>query len=171
MFHRPALLAQRHVADDFDCGKVELNAYLVDRAMFNQIEGYARTYVVADADDRIVGYYSICNSMIGRDHVTRQIAGHGAPGNIPVALLARLAIDRSAQGGGLGGLLLRHAFETAVLSAESVGSRAILVHALDDAAQRFYLHYGFRPAKNAERTLLRSLKDIAASLAATRLDK
>lgn len=169
MFRRPVLLADRHIVDDFDCGKSELNTYLVERALFNQIEGYARTYVVSDERDRVAGYYSICSSMIGRANVPRQIGGHGAPGNIPVLLLARLAVDRSARGEGLGALLLRHALETAVLSAETVGSRAVLVHAIDDEAQRFYLRYGFRPARGLERTLLRSLKDIAASMAAAKL--
>lgn len=166
MFRKPALLAERHVVTDFDCGKAELNAYLLQRAAYNQIEGYARTYVIADAMNCVAGYYSVCSSMIGRENVPRQIGGHGAPGNIPILLLARLAVNRSAQGRGLGELLLRHAFETALLSAERVGSRAILVHAKDDDAQRFYLHYGFLPARGLERTLLRSLKDIAASMAA-----
>lgn len=171
MFRRPTLLAERHVIVGFDCGKSELNAYLSERATFNQTEGYARTYVIADAGDRVTGYYSICSSMIGRENAPRQIIGHGAPGNIPVLLLARLAVDQTTQGQGLGELLLRHAFETAILSSETVGSRAMLVHAMDDAAQRFYARYGFRPAKGLDRTLLRSLKDIATSLAAVKLDK
>ena len=109
--------------------------------------------------------------MIGRQNVPRRIGGHGAPTAIPVLPLARLAVDRTAQGRGIGGLLLRHAFETAVLSSESVGSRAILVHAIDDDAERFYLNYGFQPAKGVERTLLRSLKDVASSLAVVKLGK
>jgi GNAT superfamily N-acetyltransferase len=170
-YRRPALLTEAHVVHGFDCGKAELNSFLVERAAFNHAEGYSRTYVISDAHDHVAGYYSICSSMIGRENAPRQIGGHGAPGAIPVLLLARLAVDRAAQGRGIGGLLLRHAFETAVLSAERVGRRAILVHAIDDDAERFYVNYGFRRASGVERTLLRSLKDIASSLAAVKLEK
>jgi len=44
-------------------------------------------------------------------------------------------------------------------------SRAVMVHALDDEAEAFYLKFGFRAAKGLERTLLLPTRDIVASLA------
>lgn len=166
MFRRPELLSELHQLDRFDCGKPELNDYLVRLATDSQRDGYARTYVISDADRRVAGYYSICSSMISRHVAPRQIAGHGAPRDIPVILLARLAVDSAYQGHGLGGDLLKHAMQMAVLSAERLGVRAMLVHALDDDAERFYRRYNFRPAKELERTLLRSLGHIVASMRA-----
>lgn len=136
--------------------------------MDNQDEGYARTYVVADTDFRVVGYCSLCGSMISRAHVPRQIAGHGAPNDIPVVLLARLAVDREYQGLRLGADLLKYAFQIAMLSADRIGVRAMLVHAKDDDAMRFYRKYKFRETKNLERAMLCSIKDIAAALAAAK---
>lgn len=169
MFRKPAPLAEFHQISDFDCGNEELNSYLVERALANHVEGYSRTYVISDVNYRLAGYYSICGGMIARSVMPRQIGSHGAPAEVPVILLARLAVDVRHQGQGLGADLLKHACQTALLSAERIGVRAMLVHAIDDEAVRFYKKYNFHQARKLERTLLRSLKDIAASLQASRL--
>lgn len=163
MYRKPAPMSGLHLPDDFDCGKTELNTYLVDRALTNHQENYARTYVIADRDFHVHAYYSICTGMIERNIAPRQVGGHGAPGEIPVVLLARLAVDSASQGKGLGGALLRHAFQMALQASEKIGISAMLVHALDDDAVRFYRRYNFRSAKGLDRTMLRSLRDIAAS--------
>ena len=137
--------------------------------MDNQVRGYANTYVIADNAFRVAGYCSLCSAMIGREHVPRQIAGHGAPDNIPVVLLARLAVDKDCQGQRLGSDLLKHAFFKAVQSVRNIGASAMLVHAKDENAANFYRKYGFRPAKNLERAMLCSIKDIVAALAASKL--
>ncbi|MGV3550172.1 GNAT family N-acetyltransferase [Rhizobium sp.] len=162
---------EAHKLDDFDCGAAVLNVYLQDRALDNQVRGYANTYVIADDNFRVVGYCSLCSSMIGREHVPRQIAGHGAPENIPVVLLARLAVDKDYQGQKLGADLLKHAFLKSILSVRSIGASAMLVHAKDEKAANFYRKYGFRPAKNFERAMLYPIKDIIASLAAVKRTK
>ena len=170
MFRRPAPLSASHELADFNCGNVDLNSFLFDRALASQREGFSRTYVVADKQLRVVGYYSVCSSMIGRGFVPRQIGGHGAPRDIPVILLARLAIDTLYQGQGLGAELLKHAMQMAVLSSETIGVRAVLVHAVDDAAERFYRKFNFRAAKGPDRILLRGLDDIAISMRTEQAD-
>lgn len=62
---------------------------------------------------------------------------------VPVLVLARLAVDRSAQGRHLGGALLRNAFERTLAVAQDVDVRALLMHALHAQARAFYEHYGF----------------------------
>ncbi len=81
-------------------------------------------------------------------------------------MLARLAVDRRYQRQGLGDALLKNAFLSVVSSAQLVAFRAVMVHALDDEAEVFYLKYGFRKAKGLERTLLLPTKTIVASLEA-----
>lgn len=63
-------------------------------------------------------------------------------------LLARLAIDESVQGSGLGAFLLRDAMVRVLAGAETVGGRVFLVHALDDEAKGFYLRFGFEQSAN-----------------------
>jgi GNAT superfamily N-acetyltransferase len=165
MFRRPAPLADDHIVGDFDSGKPALNAFLKDMALHNQLQGYTRTFVIATDDYHVAGYHSLCAGMISRENAPRQVKGHNAPGEIPVALLARLAVDRRHQGAGLGKALLRNALLSVVSSSQLVAFRAVMVHALDDDAEAFYVKFGFRYAKGLERTLLLPTKDIVASLA------
>jgi GNAT superfamily N-acetyltransferase len=58
--------------------------------------------------------------------------------------LGRLAIDRTWQGKGLGADLLRHAVLRTVRAAETIGVRAMFVHAISDKARNFYEKVGFR---------------------------
>lgn len=164
MYRKPALLTATHQTERFDSGKPSLDTFLRETALRNQAEGYTRTFVIAGRDHDVVGYHSLSAAMISRDHTPRQIKGHGAPGEIPVALLARLAVDRNHQGKGLGGALLKNALLAVVAASETVAFRAVMVHALDDDAAAFYGRFGFRAAKGLERTLLLPINDVRASL-------
>jgi GNAT superfamily N-acetyltransferase len=158
---KPTLLLESHKLEDFDSGKPSLDTFLKNTAIENQREGHSRTFVVVDANSRVIGFHALCSGMMSRDNAPRQIGGHGAPKDISVALLARLAVDRNHQGRQLGTLLLYHAFSSVLSASEFVGFRAVMVHALDDEGVTFYKKFGFRSAKGLERTLLISLPDVA----------
>lgn len=164
MYRKPAPLSEQHRIEDFDSGKPALDDFLKTVALHNQARGYSRTFVIADRDYRVAGYHSLCAGMISRDHAPAKVKGHPAPREIPVALLARLAVDRSHQGKGLGTALLKNALLAVVSSSQLVAFRAVMVHALDDEAETFYQRYGFKSAKGLKRTLLLPVKDILASI-------
>lgn len=163
-FRRPAPLDLRHSVADFDCGKPLLNAWLADMARYNQEQGYTRTFVIADDAYRVVGYHSLCAGMINRNDVPRSVKGGQAPQDIPVALLARLAVDRACQDMGLGAALLSHALRAAVSAGQSVAFRAVMVDALDEDAMRFYLKHGFEPSRISPSKLLLPMRKVLASL-------
>jgi GNAT superfamily N-acetyltransferase len=75
-------------------------------------------------------------------------------------LLARLGVDVSVQGRGIGAWLLQDAMRRALSASEAVGIRLLLVHALDDNARRFYERYGFEPSRTDPLNLQILLKDI-----------
>jgi predicted N-acetyltransferase YhbS len=83
---------------------------------------------------------------------------------IPVVLLARLAVDRRFQGKGLGKGLLRDALVRALAAAEAVGVRAILVHAKDEEAARFYSQFGFTASPTDPLHLMLLIKDLRRTL-------
>jgi GNAT superfamily N-acetyltransferase len=83
-----------------------------------------------------------------------------------VVLLARLAVDVSVTGRGLGAWLLRDAMLRTLAAADTIGVRALLVHAADDDARRFYLRHGLEPSPSDPMHLMILLKDLAASLRA-----
>jgi predicted N-acetyltransferase YhbS len=66
------------------------------------------------------------------------------PQKIPAVILARLAVDRSVQGRGLGKALLRDAVDRTIKASAEVPARLLIVHAISRSAEAFYLRYGFR---------------------------
>ena len=138
----PQPLTARHLLDSFDCGEPSLNDRLEHRALPNQLAGATRTFVVESSDDRVVGYYALAAGAVSRSAATSSIR-RNMPDPVPVLVLARLAVDRHAQGMQLGAALLQDAVNRAVSVSQNAGVRALLVHALDDKAKQFYLHYGF----------------------------
>jgi predicted N-acetyltransferase YhbS len=73
---------------------------------------------------------------------------------IPIALLARLAVDHSHQGKGFSAELLRDALLRVQLASAQVAVRAVVVHAIDDRAAGFYERFGFRALTSTPRTLM-----------------
>ena len=82
------------------------------------------------------------------------------PDPIPVIILARLAVDVSFRGKGLGADLLHDAVLRCYRVAENIGVRAIMVHALTEGAKGFYLHHGFNAPQTEERTLFLKLPQL-----------
>jgi GNAT superfamily N-acetyltransferase len=164
-YRKPAPISDRHVLTDFSSGKPALDDWLKDMALYNQSQGYSRTFVIADEDYRVVGYHAVCAGMIHRNDVPRSVKGSRAPTELPVAVLARLAVSRDQQGRGLGAALLRNALMSIVSAAQLVAFRGVVVHAIDDDALKFYKKYHFQETAGMDRRLILSVNDIVASLA------
>ena len=159
----PVLLTKDHDRNSFDCGVPALNDYLKKFALQNQKKHAARTYV-ATCVNRIVGYYTLAYGSVSLEE-TPQIVKSGLPRHpIPVILLARLAVDSTEQGSGLGAALLKDALLRTIQAAEIAGLRAMLVHAKDDSAKRFYEKFGFEPSPIDAYHLFLRLSDILSSL-------
>lgn len=155
----PVLLDQNHDLSHFDCGNISLSDWLRKKALKNQISGASRTFVVCD-NNRVIAYYSLAAGSIEHKYVGSRMK-RNQPDPIPVVILARLAVDITYQKQGLGLGLVKDAIQKILRAAESIGIRAILVHAIDDAAKAFYENKcGFTPSEFQERTLMISLKDI-----------
>jgi predicted N-acetyltransferase YhbS len=86
------------------------------------------------------------------------------PDPVPVMVLGRLAVDKDFQGRGIGSGLLRDAVLRTVQAAEIAGIRAILVHALSDAAKRFYQSHGFIASPIDPMTVMITVADAVKTL-------
>ena len=164
-FGDPEPLAVTHNVEQFDCGIESLNLWIKNHALQAMAVGSARTFVVHDNDqDRIVGYHAIAAASITDDEAISR-AATGMPRHpIPAALLARLAVDASVHGRGLGAWLLRDAMLRTLNAADSTGIRVLLVHAIDDTARKFYEHHGFEPSPTDPMNLQMLIKDIRAAV-------
>lgn len=127
--------------------------------------GSARTYVVVDSEQRrVVGYHALTAAGVERETATARVIKGMPRYPIPVVLLARLAVDITVAGRGIGAWLLRDAMLRTLTAAETIGVRAMLVHAQDENARRFYLKHGLEPSPTDPLHLMILLKDLAPSI-------
>lgn len=155
----PLPLAIAHRLDGFACGETTLDEWLKRRALANQLSGASRTFVVADQDDRVFGYYALAAGAVSHQQATGTMR-RNMPDPIPVIVLARLAVDQRAQGDKLGAGLLRDAVHRVIAVSENAGVRAVLVHTLNDRAKQFYEHYGFQASPVHPMTLMLPLRAV-----------
>src|SRR3546814_276119 len=87
-----------------------------------------------------------------------------APNTIPFSVIGRLAVSRHHAGKGLGADLLSDALRRIALASQSIGIGAVLVHAKDDAAKRFYLRYAeFIEYPEESRTLFLPIETVVSA--------
>jgi len=158
----PELLAPDHRIEVFHCGEPSLDDWLKRRARANQVSGASRTYVSC-AGKMVVGYYAIASGAIAQAMAPGRFR-RNMPDPIPVAVLARLAVDVGYQGRGLGRGLFRDAARRVAHAADVIGIRGIVVHAISEEARRFYIGLGFDPCPSEAMTLAVTLPDLRAVL-------
>jgi len=149
----PTPLGSDHETGPFSCGEPTLDEWLKRRALTNQASGASRTFVVADNDLQVMGYYALAAGGVAHREATRSIR-QNMPDPLPVMVLARLAVDHRAQGIKLGAALLQDALQRCLVVSQHTGVRALLVHALHERARQFYEHYGFMASPAHPMTLM-----------------
>ena len=154
-------LSRAHERSRFDCGIVALNDWLKTFASQYEKRDLARAYVaVVPGNPRVLGYYAISNHRVSYEALPFDQA-KGLPHiDVPVVLLGKLAVDQAAKGQGLGAFLLIDALRRSLYLADQIGVRAVEVDAIDDAAQAFYLKFGFVPLLDDQRHLFLSMQTI-----------
>ncbi|MEX1126278.1 MAG: GNAT family N-acetyltransferase [Acidimicrobiia bacterium] len=156
-------LTRLHKPSDFRCGVEVLDRWLVDHAAHAQSMRTAQTFVWHRGDHRVVAYFSLAAHLLVRANLPRQV-GRGSPASIPAVLLARLALDTSLHGGGLGAELLWDALHRARTASAIAAARLVVVDAINTRAGAFYQHHGFRPIPDNSNRLVQKMSDIAAAL-------
>ena len=154
----PEPLSAQHQVDTFSCGESVLDEWLKRRALANQASGASRIFVVTDWQGLVMGCYALAAGAVTRQDATRSVR-QNMPDPVPVMVLARLAVDARAQGIKLGASLLKDAVERALVVSQNAGVRALLVHALNDRARQFYMHYGFQVSPVHPMTLMLRLSN------------
>lgn len=145
----------------FDSGVEPHDRWLRDSAMRGTVQDTGRTFVWHDGDGAVLAYYTLAGHVLHRDNLSKKQA-RSLPAEVPSILLAILALDTSLHGQGFGAELLVDALGRCVHASQLVGSRFVVVDAINDSAARFYNRYGFEPIPDTEPTrLLRRIKDIA----------
>ena len=165
MAFRSEELRENHDRARFVSGNPALDAWLRDHALHASAMNTGRTFVWQIGDDVVVAYFTLAAHLVDRQAVSKRV-GRGSPSVIPAILLARLALDRSLQGEGLGAELLWDALSRAVAANRQAAARLVVVDAVDAGAGSFYRHFGFEPIPDNELRLVQKLSSIEAGLEA-----
>jgi GNAT superfamily N-acetyltransferase len=162
-FSAPEKLNPAHDLSQFGCGELELDDWLKRRALHNEESGASRSYVVC-IGRQVVGYYALSAGAAAHRDAPGRVK-RNMPNPVPVMVIGRLAIDLKFQGRGIGTALLKDAVLRTVQAAEIAGIRAILVHAINESARRFYQKLGFMESPTNPMTMMITIKAAADTLA------
>lgn len=159
----PRKLERADKRTEFCSGADELDTWFKEYAWQNQKANNAVVYVAVQ-DGQPLGYYAIATAAYSREAAPESLAKH-RPAEIPAILLARLAVDRRAQGRGIGAALLKDAMQRSLKLSDAVGTALFIIHCRDDEAKRFYLANGdFAESPAHPMHLLLPFKQIRALL-------
>lgn len=108
---------------------------------------------------QVVGYYALAAGSVIHAEATGKLR-RNMPDPVPMALLGRLAVDRSVHGFGIGAGLLKDALLRVLAASDLLGVRGIVVDALDEDAKSFYERFGFRASKALPLKLMITLDEV-----------
>jgi len=157
----PSAITSGHDLTQFRCGNEPLDDWLRFRALKNEGRS-SRTYIVSQGRTA-VGYYCLSTGAEKRASVPSKIT-RNSPDPVPLILLGRLAVDLNHQGKGIGAGLLKDALQRVAQISKAVGSRALIVHAIDQKAMAFYIKYGFIEFPYGSQTLFLPIETITVGV-------
>ncbi|WP_460831571.1 hypothetical protein [Nocardioides hungaricus] len=166
-YRAPAPLGPAHLVDDFECGSVEQTEWLRRFARQSASMGTTKILVVTETgSDRVVAYYAWCMGQLAIGDAPERLRTGAGRYPQPVALLARLGVDLTHEGKGLGAGLLMDVIARVAALSDEIGCRGLLIHAESQTARDFYLHLvpEFERSPTDELHLVLLLKDIRRTL-------
>ena len=163
-------LEEHDEVENFDCGDDALNNYLKRHAWNNQEKSsIGVSYVAVDegAPQIVLGYFTLAMASVPREAFPKKYV-RGLPCyDLPLILLARLAVDRRFAGRGLGHALISEALRISLRVADEVGCRCIITDAYRDRVG-WYARYGFVPiegsAESGPQRMFLDMRTVRAAL-------
>ena len=144
----------------FNCGIGSLDRYLKHQANQDIKRRVSRVFVVRSRQNekKVLGYYTLSTLSIDLSVLPEKLAKKLPKHPIPAALIGRLAIDVSAQGTGIGKMLLSNAIKRTLAVSDEIAIYAIVVDAINEQAESFYMQYGFAHLASKGKRLFLPLK-------------
>jgi GNAT superfamily N-acetyltransferase len=153
-------LNRNHNRTAFNCGIESLDRYLQHQANQDIKRRVSRVFVVRSRQDetRVLGYYTLSTLSIDLSVLPEKLAKKLPKHSIPAALIGRLAVDVSAQCKGIGKMLLSNAIKRTLAISDDIAIYAIVVDAINEEAESFYMQYGFAHLASEGKRLFQALK-------------
>lgn len=150
-------LNRNHNRTAFNCGTESLDRYLKRQAGQDMKRRISSVFVARRRQDetRVLGYYTLSTLSVDLSCLPDELAKKLPRHPIPAALIGRLAVDISAQGEGIGKLLLSNSIKRTLAVSNEIAIYAMVVDAVNQEADSFYKRYGFSHlAHNGNRLFL-----------------
>ena len=133
----------------FRSGDPDLDRFLHRFAAQNQFRHFLGVTYVAIDEGQVLGFATVAPAHIEIERLPAAARSKLPHYPLPVLRLARLAVDMTVQGQGLGSELLRFVLQLASRMAGEYGCIGVLVDAKPEA-EAFYAKYGFFPVEALE---------------------
>lgn len=159
----PVPLDRGHDATGFDSGDLALDDWLRDHALQSGQAQFSKSYVILDGD-RVLGYYTLAAGCVAPADAPGRVRQGGGQHEVPVAILARLAVDRSVQDQGYGAGLVRDALYRVAMAADIIGIRAVLVHMKRPELRDYYEKFDFEMSPVSDTQMFLLMKDLRKAL-------
>jgi ribosomal protein S18 acetylase RimI-like enzyme len=155
-------LGEAHDRSAFSCGIEALDRYFREQVTQDVRRRVTTCYVALEASgSRIAGYYTLSAAGVLLSELPRPLVKRlPRYPSVPVARMARLAVDQAYRGRNLGAALLWDAI--ARLMRSEIAVSALIADAKDDPAEAFYHHHGFVPFGIQPRQLILPLTKLGA---------
>jgi len=129
-----------HDLTRFRCSKAPIQAFCHDKLLEAHDEFRLRAAVALHEDDpRIVGYYFLCLSSIAPEGVGRAVEGGFLHVDaIPTVYMGMIGVEARLERRGIGKKLMTHALARVARIAESAGTFALTLDALDEEVAGYY---------------------------------
>lgn len=165
---REEAITRKHDRGAFDCGDADLNLFLLRYARQSHDQGGAKTFLaIDDGTHAVLGFYSLAPASLAYHRAPDLVRRGRAKHEVPGFRLARLAVDRTQQGKGLGGQLLLAAGRRCLMAAAVVGGAVLIIDAKSDRTAAWYASYGAMSLADAALTLVLPLATIESLLRET----
>jgi predicted N-acetyltransferase YhbS len=140
--------------EGFSCGVPALDEWLRTSALRSRAKRVSATYVwLAPDSNRVIAYATVSPTSVAATGLPPRAAT--GLREVPGYLLARLALDSSLQGSGIGAMLVAQALTVICHLADIGGGRVIVVDPIDASAAAFYRHFSFMPVGEGNRLYLK----------------
>lgn len=156
-------LDKAHDRKSFDCGNDGLNRYLREQARQDADKRVAAPFALTQPGSlKVLGFCTLSSSIIPVDELPPDLMKRlPRYGQLQVALLGRLAVDRSVGGQGVGEFLLADALRRSLEAAQQITAMTVIVEAKDERAESFYRHFDFRPFQQTPLRLFLPMGQVA----------
>lgn len=128
----------------FSCGVTALDEYFKQFAKNNHVKNIGKTFVILGEDDFVIGYYTISMGSVDFSSLPEDFRQRIPKYPVPIARIARLAVNVKSQGQGWGKFLLADALRHIQVAASLIAAFGVVVDAKDEKAKSFYMRFGFK---------------------------